>query len=102
VDSSVNKEELRENKRYFGWIMLASILTDEWNIFLIPQTNLFVENIYRLSSLELGIITGIVILGAAIGSFLGGIFTDFLGRKKVFQIDMGLSIFSGNFLHTKL
>ncbi len=97
MEPSVNIEELRENRRYFGWIMLASILTDEWNIFLIPQTNLFIENIYRLSSLELGIITGIVILGAAVGSLLGGIFTDLFGRKKVFQIDMGLFIFSAIF-----
>ena len=92
-----NIEKIRENKSFFAWIMLSSILTDEWNIFLIPQTNLFVENIYRLSSLELGIITGIVILGAAIGSLLGGVFTDLFGRKRVFQIDMALFIFSAIF-----
>lgn len=92
-----NIEKIRENKSFFGWIMLSSILTDEWNIFLIPQTNLFVENIYRLSSLELGIITGIVILGAAVGSLLGGVFTDLFGRKRVFQIDMALFIFSAIF-----
>lgn len=97
MESSKKVPKLSGKKSVFGWVMLTSLLTDEWNIFLIPQTNLFVQTIYRLSGLELGIVTGIVIFGAAIGSLIGGLLTDLYGRKKVFQIDMSLFIFTAIF-----
>ncbi len=93
------------NYRGITYAMLISLIVDEWNVFLIPQTNLFVSSYFHLNSLSFGFVTGIVFAGAAIGSLIGGYFTDKFGRKLIFQVDMLVfivaalvSVFSPNFM----
>ncbi len=77
----------RDNGRIMS-VMLISLIVDEWNVFLIPQTNTFVRSFFHLNNFSFGLITAVVIGGAAIGSLLGGYLTDRFGRKIIFQADM--------------
>ncbi len=74
--------------------MLVSLFVDEWNIFAVPMMSIFLAVYYNLSNIELGLITAATVGGASIGSILGGIINDRIGRKKGFYINIGLFIFS--------
>lgn len=81
-------------EKYLSHFMLVSLFVDEWNIFAVPMMSIFLAVYYNLSNIELGLITAATVGGASIGSILGGIINDRIGRKKGFYINMGLFIFS--------
>ncbi len=69
-------------------LMLLSLFIDEWNMFSIPMISIFIEHNLKFGTAYLGIITGATVGGAAIGSILGGILTDWAGRRKVFLFNI--------------
>ena len=69
-------------------LMLLSLFIDEWNVFSIPMISIFIEHSLKFGTAYLGIITGATVGGAAIGSILGGILTDWAGRRKVFLFNI--------------
>lgn len=79
---------------YIGWLVMLSIFVDEWNVFSVPMLSAFIDVTFRFSSFTLGLITGAIVGGAAIGSLLGGFLTDKFGRKKIFAANMIIFIIS--------
>ncbi len=92
METSYSKKNSYE--RYVSKFMLVSLFIDEWNIFAVPMLSIFLAVYYNLSHIELGLITAATVGGASIGSILGGIINDRIGRKKGFYINMILFIFS--------
>lgn len=79
---------------WIGSLMLLSIFVDEWNYFSVPMLSIFIEKSFVLNSFLLGITTGAIVAGSAVGSLLGGLMTDMFGRKRIFQVNMVLFIVS--------
>ena len=79
----MHKHEQFPNKNYrvIMSVMLISLIVDEWNVFLIPQTNTFVKPYFHLNNLSFGLVTAVVIGGAAIGSLIGLITALFVFRE---------------------
>lgn len=68
-------------------LMLLSIFVDEWNVFTVPMLGIFLIRYFNADAAWTGILTGATLGGAAIGSILGGIINDSLGRRKSFLIN---------------
>ena len=74
------------NGSFIGWLMILSIFIDEWNVFSVPMLSVFIERTFRFSSFTLGLMTGAIVRGAAIGSILGGLLPiDSVGREYSVQ-----------------
>jgi len=75
-----------------GWMMIATILIEAWDLYAISFLLVFITAEYRPSAVELGLATAAVQGGALIGALIGGYVADRLGRKRVFIITMILFI----------
>ena len=75
-----------------GWMMIATILIEAWDLYAISFLLVFITVEYRPTAVELGLATAAVQGGALIGALLGGYVADRLGRKRVFIITMILFI----------
>lgn len=75
-----------------GWMMIATILIEAWDLYAIAFVLVFVRAEYHPNAFELGFATAAVQGGALLGALLGGILADWLGRKKVFVTTMILFI----------
>jgi MFS family permease len=75
-----------------GWLMIATILIEAWDLYAIAFVLVFVRDEYHPTAFQLGLTTAAVQGGALIGALLGGVVADYLGRKRVFILTMVLFI----------
>jgi MFS family permease len=75
-----------------GWMMIATILIEAWDLYAISFLLIFIKDEYHPTSVQLGLTTAAVQGGALIGALIGGFVADRLGRKRVFLITMALFI----------
>lgn len=86
-----NKEGTTSSRRG-GWMMIATILIEAWDLYAISFLLIFIKSEYDPSDVELGLATAAVQGGALIGALIGGYVADQLGRKRVFILTMILFI----------
>ncbi|MHB1440116.1 MAG: MFS transporter [Cuniculiplasma sp.] len=82
------KININENEKKVAYLMLLSLFVDQWNVFIVPMENGFIKNTFISNNLVFGLATAAIIGGAAVGSLMGGILSDRLGRKNIFSINM--------------
>jgi len=87
----LNKDGTASSNRG-GWMMIATILIEAWDLYAISFLLIFIKNEYNPSAVELGLATAAVQGGALIGALIGGYVADRLGRKRVFILTMVLFI----------
>lgn len=75
-----------------GWMMIATILIEAWDLYAIAFVLIFIRNEYHPNAYQLGLVTAAVQGGALVGAMIGGVVADRLGRKKVFILTMVLFI----------
>ena len=75
-----------------GWMMIATILIEAWDLYALAFVLVFVKDEYNPSPAALGLLTAGVQGGALLGALLGGYVADRLGRKRVFILTMILFI----------
>jgi MFS family permease len=75
-----------------GWLMMASILVEAWDLYGIAFVLIFIRDQYHPSPLLLGLAAAGTQGGAVIGALLGGWLSDKLGRRLMFLATMVLFI----------
>ena len=75
-----------------GWMMIATILIEAWDLYALAFILVFVKAEYNPSPAQLGLLTAAVQGGALLGALLGGYVADRFGRKRVFILTMILFI----------
>jgi MFS family permease len=75
-----------------GWLMLASILVEAWDLYAIGFVLIFIREQYHPSPLMLGLAAAATQAGALIGAQGGGWLTDKIGRRVMFLTTMFLFI----------
>jgi MFS family permease len=70
--------------RRIGWLMIASIFIEAWDLYAISFILVFLKPVFHPSDLMLGLAAAGTQGGAAIGALLGGWLSDRLGRRAVF------------------
>jgi MFS family permease len=78
-----------------GWLMIASIFVEAWDLYSISFINVFLTHLYHPSSLLLGLTSAGTQAGAAVGALIGGWLSDKLGRRAVFLGTMIMFIIFG-------
>lgn len=78
-----------------GWLMIASIFIEAWDLYSISFVLIFLERIYHPSALLLGLAAASTQGGAVIGALTGGWLTDRLGRRVVFLGTMVMFVIFG-------
>ncbi|WP_334172221.1 MFS transporter [Sinomonas sp.] len=87
----LNKEGTSSSRRG-GWMMIATILIEAWDLYAISFVLVFISAEYHPTAVQLGLVTAGVQGGALIGALIGGFVADRLGRKRVFILTMVLFI----------
>jgi Sugar (and other) transporter len=75
-----------------GWLMMASILVEAWDLYSIAFVLVFIRDIFHPSPALLGLAAAGTQGGAVIGALLGGWLADKLGRRIVFLSTMGMFV----------
>jgi MFS family permease len=75
-----------------GWLMMASILVEAWDLYSIAFVLIFIRDIYHPSPALLGLAAAGTQGGAVIGALIGGSLADKLGRRIVFLSTMGMFV----------
>jgi len=75
-----------------GWLMMASILVEAWDLYSIAFVLVFIRDIFHPSPALLGLVAAGTQGGAVIGALLGGWLADKLGRRIVFLSTMGMFV----------
>ncbi len=83
-----DKINFSEKQKLVNRMMLLSIFIDQMNVFEVPMISVFIRSTFIHNSYLFGISTGAIIGGASIGSILGGILSDRIGRKPVYVMDI--------------
>lgn len=78
-----------------GWLMIASILIEAWDLYSISFILIFMKDQFHPSDLMLGAVSGSVQLGAVIGAITGGWLSDKIGRRYVFLATMIIFVILG-------
>jgi predicted MFS family arabinose efflux permease len=71
-----------------GWLMLASILVEAWDLYSIAFVLVFIRDQYHPDPLLLGLAAAGTQGGALIGALLGGWLSDKIGRRIMFLATM--------------
>ncbi len=71
-----------------GWLMMASILVEAWDLYSIAFVLVFIREQYNPSPLALGLAAAGTQGGALIGAMIGGWLSDKIGRRVMFLITM--------------
>src|SRR5881397_1527710 len=75
-----------------GWLMMASILVEAWDLYSIAFVLVFIRDQYHPDPLLLGLAAAGTQGGALIGAILGGWLSDRIGRRIMFLATMILFI----------
>jgi MFS family permease len=75
-----------------GWLMMASILVEAWDLYSIAFVLIFIRDIFHPSPALLGLAAAGTQGGALIGALLGGWLADKLGRRIIFLSTMGMFV----------
>ena len=75
-----------------GWLMMASILVEAWDLYSISFVLVFVREQYHPDPLLLGLAAAATQGGALIGALVGGWLSDRIGRRIMFLTTMVLFI----------
>ena len=78
---------------WVGWLMMASILVEAWDLYSIAFVLVFIRELYHPDPLLLGLAAAGTQGGAVIGALLGGWLSDKLGRRIMFLATMYMFIF---------
>ena len=78
--------------QWIGWLMLASILVEAWDLYSIAFVLIFIRDIFHPSPALLGLAAAGTQGGAIIGALFGGWLADKLGRRVVFLSTMGMFV----------
>lgn len=75
-----------------GWLMMASILVEAWDLYSIAFVLIFIREQYQPDPLLLGLAAAGTQGGALIGALLGGWLSDKIGRRIMFLVTMVMFI----------
>src|SRR5260370_35327771 len=75
-----------------GWLMMASILVEAWDLYPIAFVLIFIREQYNPDPLMLGLAAAGTQGGALIGALIGGWLSDKIGRRIMFLATMVLFI----------
>ena len=75
-----------------GWLMMASILVEAWDLYSIAFVLVFIREQYHPDPLLLGLAAAGTQGGALVGALLGGWLSDKIGRRIMFIATMVLFI----------
>ncbi len=75
-----------------GWLMMASILVEAWDLYSIAFVLVFIRDQYHPDPLLLGLAAAGTQGGALIGALVGGWLSDKIGRRIMFLATMILFI----------
>ena len=78
--------------RYIGWVMLASILVEAWDLYSIGFVLVFMRESFHPSAALLGLAAAGTQGGAVIGALAGGWLADKIGRRAIFLSTMVMFI----------
>jgi len=78
-----------------GWLMIASIFVESWDLYSISFILIFLSAIYHPSALLLGLTAAATQGGAVIGALIGGWLADKVGRRPIFLSTMIIFIVFG-------
>lgn len=71
-----------------GWLMMASILVEAWDLYSIAFVLVFIRDQYHPSALMLGLAAAGTQGGALVGALVGGWLADKIGRRVMFLATM--------------
>src|ERR1700674_5129526 len=71
-----------------GWLMMASILVEAWDLYSIAFVLIFIRDQYHPDPLLLGLAAAGTQGGALIGALIGGWLSDKIGRRVMFLSTM--------------
>ena len=71
-----------------GWLMIASILIEAWDLYSIAFVLIFIREIFHPSPALLGLAAAGTQGGALIGALIGGWLSDKIGRRAIFLTTM--------------
>lgn len=71
-----------------GWLMMASILVEAWDLYSIAFVLVFIKEQYNPDPLMLGLAAAGTQGGALVGALLGGWLSDKIGRRIMFLATM--------------
>ena len=71
-----------------GWLMMASILVEAWDLYSIAFVLIFIREQYQPDPLMLGLAAAGTQGGALIGALIGGWLSDKIGRRIMFLVTM--------------
>jgi MFS family permease len=75
-----------------GWLMMASILVEAWDLYGIAFVLIFIREQYHPDPLLLGLAGAGTQGGALVGALIGGWLTDRIGRRFMFLATMVMFI----------
>src|SRR6202011_5671397 len=78
--------------KWVGWLMMASILVEAWDLYSIAFVLVFIREQYHPDPLLLGLAAAGTQGGAVIGALIGGWLSDKIGRRIMFLVTMVLFI----------
>ncbi|WP_342605204.1 MFS transporter [Peribacillus sp. FSL E2-0159] len=104
VGDLFNNMLLTKNHFFVGFVLFITSVIEAWEMMLIIFVSPSIANDFQLSDLQIGSIIGSIYLGMIPSSYIWGIISDRIGRKKSliysllgFSIISALSAFSINF-----
>jgi MFS family permease len=94
IDSAVRHLVTRYNPagNRVGWLMMASILVEAWDLYSIAFVLVFIKERYNPDPLLLGLAAAGTQGGAWVGAMIGGWLSDKIGRRVMFLATMILFI----------
>ncbi|MGA7806622.1 MFS transporter, partial [Bradyrhizobium sp.] len=75
-----------------GWLMMASILVEAWDLYSIAFVLIFIKDQYHPDPFLLGLAAAGTQGGALIGALIGGWLSDKIGRRVMFLATMAMFI----------